>query len=60
MENDGAAGGEELASHLSAAELAGFTALPEGRSGSVGDAAVFSEGLDEGREVIFRVFVMLV
>lgn len=50
MENDGAAGGEELASHLSAAELAGFTALPEGRSGSVGDAAAFLEGLDEGEK----------
>lgn len=47
MENDGAAGGEELASHLSAAELAGFTALPEGRWRSVGGPAVSLEGIEE-------------
>lgn len=47
MENDGAAGGEELASHLSVAELAGFTALPKGRWHSAGGPVVSLEGIRE-------------
>lgn len=50
MENDGAAGGEELTPHLSAAELAGFTALPKGRWRSL------SGGNRGGKRIVFSVF----